>query len=313
MKRVVSICLVVAMLVLGVAACNKVETDNVSIGVLKGPTAIGAVKLIEDDSAYESVTVIAAAEDMSAKFIQGEVDIAAVPTNLAAVLYNKTDGDVQLLAINTLGVLYILSSDSSIQSVADLKGRTIVTSGQGSVPEYALNYILEQNGLIPGENVTVEYKQEHTEVAALAVSGAADIVMVPEPFVTSILTKSDSMQVAIDVTKAWEDTENGAPLAMGCIIAHKDTDKAVIDAFLKDYKASTEFANSNIDETAKIIGDAGILDEAVVKQAIPRCNIVCQTGAEMKETMQNFLTVLFEENPQSVGGTLPGEDFYYAE
>ena len=308
-KKLVSLLLVAAFAMLALAGCqgtsapqntpdptpDVTKTQALNVAVLKGPTAIGAAKLIENSSAYKSVSVVAAPEEMQTKFISGEVDIAAVPTNLASVLYNKTEGDVQILAINTLGVLYILSSDESVTSVQDLRGRTIVTSGQGSVPEYALNYVLEQNGLTVGTDVTVEYKSEHSEVATLAVSGKADIIMVPEPFVTNILNKQENMKVAIDLTEEWENLNADAPLVMGCIIAHKDTDPAAIEAFLADYKTSTEFANQSVDATAKIIGDAGILDEAVVKQAIPRCNIVCLTGAEMKTAMEKFLGVLLEE------------------
>ncbi|MBE5780230.1 MAG: ABC transporter substrate-binding protein [Clostridiales bacterium] len=303
--------LVMMAVLTGCGGAEKASTEGLTIGVLKGPTALGAVKIIDNKDAYAGVEIIAAPEDMSAKFIKGEVDIAAVPTNLAGVLYNRTEGKAKVIAINTLGVLYILSSDENVKTMEDLRGKTIVTSGKGSAPEYILNDLLNKNGLTPGEDVTVDYRSEHSEVASLAVAGKADVIMVPEPFVTSITAKSEAMKVAVNMTEAWKAVNGDVPLVMGCLIAGADVEDAVIDAFLTEYEASIKFANESIDETAAIIGEAGIMDAGVVKKALPRCNIVYLDGAEMKSAMETFLTALHEANPKSVGGKLPGADFYY--
>ncbi|MDL2225104.1 PhnD/SsuA/transferrin family substrate-binding protein [Eubacteriales bacterium OttesenSCG-928-M02] len=285
-------------------------TKDLDIRLIKGPSALGAVKLF-GNNAYGSVDVIASPEEMNPKFINGEVDIAAVPPNLASVLYSKTSGGARVVAVSTLGMLYILSSDDGVQSIADLAGKTIHTAGKGAVPEYVLRSLLKKNDLTPDVDVTIQFHAEHAEVSSLAVAGQADIVLLPEPFVTSTLSKADSHAIAVDMTEAWKEKNGDVPLVMGCVIAGKDVSDEAIDAFLKDYEASTKFANENIDDTAKIIGDLDIMPEAVVKAALPRCNIVYLTGNEMKAAMVSFLTALYEEDPKSVGGSLPGDDFYY--
>lgn len=320
-SRAITMLLAALLLIGALAGCGggnnpqpsaePTSMKDLKIGVLKGPTALGAVKIIENEDQYGSVEVIASPDDMAAKFISGQVNIAAVPTNLAAVLYKKTERNTRVLAINTLGVLYILSSDDSVKSIADLRGKTIYTSGQGSTPEYILNDLLQKNGLTPGADVTVEYRSEHAEVAALAAAGTAEVIMVPEPFVTSITGKTPEMKIAVDMTQAWKEANGDVPLVMGCIVAKADVDDAQIQAFLKEYQASTTFANEEVEETARIIGEADIMAEAVVKSALPRCNITYLAGDDMKSAMETFLTALYEANPKSVGGEMPQADFYY--
>ena len=298
------------------------ERAAVRVGGLKGPTAMGMVKLMEEDAAgttandYE-FTLAGSADEINPLLIKGELDIAAVPTNVASVLYNKTEGQVEILALNTLGVLYVVENGNTIQLVEDLRGKTIYSTGKGATPEYALNYILGENGLTTGTDVTVEYKSEHSELASLLAAGQADLAVLPQPFVTSVLAKNPDVRIALNLTEEWDKvTEDGSKLAMGALVVRKDfaeSNPAAVQNFLKEYQASTQYVTdeANLDDAAALIEQYGIISAAVAKQALPYCNIVCITGEEMRTAAEGFLSILAKANPQSVGGTLPAEDFYY--
>lgn len=298
------------------------ERATVRVGGLKGPTAMGMVKLMEEDAAgttandYE-FTLAGSADEINPLLIKGELDIAAVPTNVASVLYNKTEGQVEILALNTLGVLYVVENGNTIQSVEDLRGKTIYSTGKGATPEYALNYILGENGLTTGTDVTVEYKSEHSELASLLAAGQADLAVLPQPFVTSVLAKNPDVRIALNLTEEWDKvTEDGSKLTMGALVVRKDfaeSNPEAVRNFLKEYQASTQYVTdeANLDDAAALIEQYGIISAAVAKQALPYCNIVCITGEEMRTAAEGFLSILAKANPQSVGGTLPAEDFYY--
>ncbi len=302
------------------APSGTVEKETVRVAALKGPTAIGMAKLMEDNDSGQAkneyqFTIAAAADDIVGKLTSGEVDIAAIPTNLAATLYQKTSGGIEMLAVNTLGVLYLTDSTGEIKSVGDLKGKTIYASGEGSVPQYVFDYILSQNGMDPQKDVTIEYKTEHSELATLAISGDAPICVLPEPFVTQVKAKNPEISAALDLTKEWEAVTDGKyQLAMGCIVVRReflDEHKQAVDTFLTEYKASTEYANSNVEQTAKIVGQKEIMPQEVANQAIPNCNIVFLSGEEMKNSVSGFYQVLMDFQPKSIGGKLPDDEFYY--
>ena len=235
-------------------------------------------------------------------------------------IYNKTNGGVQVLAVNTLGVLYIVEDGDTVHSIADLKGRTIYAGGKGATPEYALNYILEKNGLVPGEDVTIEWKSEHAECVAALAEDADGIAMLPQPFVTTAQTKKETLRTALDLTEEWnkiqESEGTASTLVTGVTVVRtafaKEHPEAVAD-FMEAYQASVSYVTENTDEAAKLIGDYDIVPEAVAKKALPACNIVCITGDEMKEKLSGYLGVLKDQNPEAVGGELPGDDFYYSE
>lgn len=299
---------------------SAAEKTTIKLATLKGPTGLGMLKLMSDSDAKTSAnsyafTLVASPDEIVSKISTGEVDVAAVPTNLAATLYNKTNGKVQLAAINTLGVLSVLSNGENIQSIKDLKGKTIYASGQGSTPEYALNYILKQNGLEVGKDVTVKYVTEHAELATQMIAGKVKLAVLPEPFVTQVTVKNNKVKIALDLTKEWNTVAGEkSVLTMGCLIVRKDfaeKNKAAFDAFLSEYKASAAYTVSNIADAASLSEKYGIMPAAIAKKAIPNCNIVYIDGAEMKSKIPDFLNVLFQANPKSVGGKLPGEDFYY--
>ena len=334
-KRKMGFAAAILAMVLLFAGCGQTETKTesstaasetedetpVHVLALKGPTAMGMVKMMSDNDSAETPAdtfeLAAAPDEVSAKLVQGEVDIAAVPANLASVLYNKTNGGVQ---VNTLGVLYIVEDGDTVQSVADLKGRTIYASGKGATPEYALNYILEKNGLVPGEDVTIEWKSEHAECVAALAEDADGIAMLPQPFVTTAQTKKETLRTALDLTEEWnkiqESEGTASTLVTGVTVVRtafaKEHPEAVAD-FMEAYQASVSYVTENTDEAAKLIGDYDIVPEAVAKKALPACNIVCITGDEMKEKLSGYLGVLKDQNPEAVGGELPGDDFYYSE
>lgn len=308
------------VLAFSVSGCseNKAEIGNepVNITMLKGSTGIGAVKLMEESEKNETdgnynINVSAAADDAMAKIISGEVDIAAVPTNIAPLIYNKTNGNIAVLAVNTLGVLYIVENGDSIHTIKDLEGKTIYSSGQGAVPEYVLNYLLEKNNV---ENVNIVYMTEHAEVAAALADGRADIALLPEPNVTAVMMKNSQTRIAVDVNDEWKKT-NGSELAMGCIIAGKefvDENEEAVDTFLKEYSESIDYVNNNVSEAAELVEKYGIMasSDAAVK-GIPNCNIVYKEKDEMKTMLEAFYDVLYKANPKSVGGEIPDTELYY--
>ncbi|MHB8962135.1 MAG: ABC transporter substrate-binding protein [Saccharofermentanales bacterium] len=302
------------------------DRSLIRIATLKGPTGMGMVKLFDDNdnklttNRYETL-IVGTPDEIVGKISSGELDIAAVPTNLASTIYNKTTGNVQLLAINTLGVLYILEKGDTVKTIADLKGKKLYASGKGATPEFILNYILKQNGMDPASDLTVEYKTEHSELLALAASGMADLVLLPEPFVTTLLAQDIGFAKKLDFTQEWADTTTAAGvqdsvLAMGGIIVRKDfaiNNKAAVDAFLAEYEASVQYVNANLDAAAELIVKYGIMAAAgPAKAAIPSCNIVYIDGSDMKIQIAEFYQVLFDTEPKSIGGKLPEDDFYYS-
>ena len=300
------------------------EPVDVRAVALKGPTAMGLVRFMSEvdagnlaDNNY-SFSIVASPDEVTPQIAKGEVDIAAVPANLASVLYNKTDKGVRVICVNTLGVLYICEQGDSVQTVADLAGKTIYASGKGSTPEYALSYILEKNGLAAGTDVTVEWKSEHAECVAALASDPDGIALLPQPFVTTAQMKNDQIRVALDLTKEWDAVQQrdggSSQLITGAAIvrsAFADEHPEAVDAFLSHYAESVQFVQDDVEEAAKLVGSYDIVPEAVAAKALPACNIVCITGDDMRESLSGYLEVLADQSAEAVGGSLPGDDFYY--
>jgi NitT/TauT family transport system substrate-binding protein len=292
----------------------------VKVLALKGPTSMGMVGLMEKSGQgpveYNdyTFTLAGAVDEVTPKIVKGEVDIAALPANLASVLYNNTKGKMKVIAVNTLGVIYIVEAGNTIHSVADLKGKTIFASGKGATPEYGLNYVLRANGLEPGKDVNIEWKSEHEECVAAISTTENGIAMLPQPFVTTAMMKNPKIRIALDLTKEWEAKSKGSSMITGVVVARTDfiqNHKAALDKFLSQYADSVAFVNSDNDAAAKLIGSYNIFPEAVAKKALPYCNIVCITGTEMQEKLSGYLTELYKQNPKAVGGALPDDAFYY--
>ena len=335
LKHLLALCLTIA-LVFSLAACGQKadETQNdqqteqeeftpasYSIAALKGPTAMGLVKLMKDSESGETTgngytfTLAGSADEVTPALLKGELDMACVPANLAAVLYNKTEGEIEVLAVNTLSVLYIVENGESVQSIADLKGQTIVAAGKGSTPEYALRYLLTENGIDPDNDVTIDWKSEHSECVAALASGQASVALLPQPFVTVAQSKIEGLRMALDLTKEWDALDNGSGLITGVIVARRavvEENPAAVEAFLKDYAASVDWVNANTADAAALIGEYGIVDAAVAEKALPYCNIVCLTGADLLEALPGYLEVLYNASPAAVGGEMPDNSFYFA-
>ncbi len=300
------------------SASSAYAAEATIVGSLKGPTSMGMVQLMSEQEALEApdfdFTMVTAADELVASFTKGDTDIALLPANVASVLYNKTEGNVQVLDINTLGVLYLVTADTSITGIADLKGKTLYSTGKGQTPEYALNYLLEANGL-SAEDVTVEYKSEPTEVVSILAQDETAVGVLPQPFATVACQQNDKLLLAADLTAEWDKTGNGT-MVTGVTIAKKDFVEAnpeIIDKFLDGHSASAEYANTSTAEAAELVASYGIVEKApIAEKALPQCNITCMEGAEMKEALSGYLNVLFEQNPDSVGGALPEDDFYYS-
>ncbi len=335
-----------AALLVSLTACGKEqetqpETEEpvqeapatLRVGALKGPTAMGLVELMkasdlvsageEVPQAYDNLpdavdsytfTLAAAATELAPQLVKGDLDIACVPANLAATLYQQTEGEVVTLGINTLGVLYIVENGNAVQSLADLEGKTMVASGKDSTPEYALRYLLEENGVDPDTGVVIDWKNEHSECVSALASGAATIALLPQPFVTVAESKMPELRTALDLTEQWDALDNGSALITGVVVARRDVVEAhpqAVERFLEQYAASVDWVNANAADAAALIGEYGIVDAAVAEKALPACNIVCITGSEMKEKLSGYLQVLCDASADSVGGAMPGDDFYY--
>lgn len=339
LKYLLALCLTIA-LVFSLAACGQKadETPNdarddqqteqeeftpasYSIAALKGPTAMGLVKLMKDSESGETTgneytfTLAGSADEVTPALLKGELDMACVPANLAAVLYNKTEGEIEVLAVNTLGVLYIVENGESVHSMADLKGKTIVAAGKGATPEYALRYLLTENGIDPDNDVTIDWKSEHSECVAALASGQASVALLPQPFVTVAQSKIEGLRMALDLNAEWDALDNGSALITGVIVARRavvEENPAAVEAFLKDYAASVDWVNANTADATALIGEYSIVDAAVAEKALPYCNIVCLTGADLLEALPGYLEVLYNASPAAVGGEMPDNSFYFA-
>lgn len=315
MKKLIAIILLIPLL----TACAAATADT-RIAALKGPTAMGMAPMILDSQKNESspydFTLAGSADEITGPLIKGNLDVAAVPANLAAVLYNNTDGAIKVLAINTLGVLYIAERGDTIHTVSDLAGKTVYTAGKGSTPEYALNFILRANGLEPGKDVTIEFKSEHAECLAAILNDASAVAMLPQPFITTAMGKAEDLRVALDLTEEWDNLGLDSSMITGVVIARSawiDESPDAVKTFMTDYEASVAFVNENNAEAAGMIGEINIVPAAVAEKALPYCNITFIGDEEMKAKLNGYYEVLFEQDPKSVGGKIPDENIYYAD
>ncbi|MGB8455473.1 MAG: ABC transporter substrate-binding protein [Anaerocolumna sp.] len=293
---------------------------DINVAALKGPTAMGMVKIMEDsdkDLAANNYnfTIAGAPDEITAGIIKGDFDIAAIPCNLAAVLYNKSEGGLAVAGINTLGVLYVVESGEEINSVGDLKGKTIYSTGKGTTPEYTLNYLLSSYGIDPTKDVTIEYKSEATEVAAVLGEKSDAIAMLPQPYVTTVMMNNKNIRIALDIAKEWDKASaNKSTVVTGVIVVNKkflENNKEAVDTFLSEYETSEQYVNSNTEEASVLIEKFNIFKAAAAKTALPYCNITSIQGEEMKAKISGYLETLLEQNPDTVGGKLPDDGFYY--
>ncbi len=322
MKKMTSLLLSAALLV-GMMVCGAFaakSNSGVRIAGLKGPTTMGLVNLLDMErkgtaTQHYDLQLYGAADEIVPKLIKGELDMAAIPANLAATLYQKTNGGIQVMAVNTLGVLYVVEKGNTIHSFADLKGRTILSTGKGTTPEYVLRYLLTQNGLDPDRDVKIEYCSEASEVTAQMAAAKKDaIALLPQPYVTAAQMKDSSLRVALDLTKEWNkvcDTQ----LITGVTVVRTEYARQnpdIVANFLKDYETSITAAQTNVANTAALCEETGVVaKKAIAQKALPQCNIVYRVGDEMKADVNAYLQVLYDASPAAVGGKLPDAAFYY--
>ena len=321
-KRTLTLGIAFALLAATLLGCGATaEPTTVRVGSMKGPTSMGLMFLMEEDEAgkadndYE-FQMVTGADELLPLMIKGELDIALVPANVAAVLYNKTEGGVAVIDINTRGVLYMVSADTTMDEFTDLKGKTIYLTGKGTTPDYVLQYLLAQNGMTT-EDCTLEYKSEAAEVAAVLAEDPNAVGLLPQPFVTAACAQNEALSIVFSMDEEWSKVceDEGASTVTGVTVVRKEFlegNRDAVKAFLKEHADSADAINKDTEAGAALVVEAGIIaKEPLAKKAIPFCSIVCITGEEMKEALSAYLEVLFEQSPEAVGGKLPGEDFYF--
>ncbi len=313
-----------AILLFSSTACGAARQDSgsapdvtIRVAALKGPTTIGLVNLMNDaaagsaDQDYE-FTMYTAGSDVMAAMVAGDIDIGLVPANVACVMNNKVEGGVSIIDINTLGVLYCITGDDSIGSFADLAGKTVYTTGQGSTPEYTIRYLLDQNGIT---DCNLEFKSEATEVAAYLAEDPKGIAILPQPFATAACAQNENLRPAFSLDDEWAKVNQECSIVTGVTVVSNsflDSNKAAVDAFIKAHKESAEAATADVDKTAALVVEQGIIaKEPLAKKAIPLCNVTCISGSDIEKTLSGYLKVLFDQDPKSVGGSLPDSTLFY--
>ena len=325
MRKVTAAALSFAMLGALLTGCGSGKAEEkvtVKVGALKGATTLGLLPLEDKASNGEAgenyeFSMMTAADELLPMMIKGELDIALLPSNVASILYQKTNGGVTVIDINTLGVLYMVSGDSSVTGVEDLAGRTIYLTGKGTTPDYVLHYILSGNGMDADSDCTLEYKSEATEVAALLAENPDAIGLLPQPFVTAACAQNDTLSVILDMNAEWEKLqgEDGSRLVTGVTVVRNEflqEHENAVATFMEEHQASAQSMNSDVENGAKLAAASEIIaKEPIALKAIPKCNITYIDGADMKQALSGYLEVLYEQNPESIGGALPGDGFYY--
>lgn len=331
-KNIIKLAMLFALMIFGITACtgsNTSSTDTsavnidltVHIGALSGPTSMGLVKLMEDAATnttknkYEFADLSTDPSAFVAPLAKGELDIAAVPANLASVIYNNTEGGVKVIAINNLCVLNILERGDLVKALSDLKGKKLYATGEGAVPEYTLRYLLKKNGLDPDSDLEIKWCADTTEALSYISNDESAIAMLPEPFVTAAMSQVEGLRLAIDLNDEWEKADAGCSQVTGVVVVRSEFAKEhpeAVEIFLEEYEASMAYTAEDSDVASTLIEKYGIVKKAAIaKKALPGCHLHFEKGSGMKDMLEGFLKILFDENPKSVGGTLPGEDFYY--
>lgn len=323
MKRVTAILCLLAVLTL--SACNSEpattpDAAQMRVGALTGPTAIGMVRLMEQSEQGETenqyeFALEGAADALTPCLLQGELDLAAIPANLAAALFQNSEGEIQVLAVNTLGVLYLMEAGGeTVQNISDLVGKTIYATGMGSTPEYVLRYLLLEHGIDPDADVTIEFKSEPTEVVAQLMQDGSGIAMLPQPYVIAAQKQVEGLRTALDLTEEWNLLDTGSSLVTGVMVGRRafiEEHPDAIASFLADYEASINYAGEHVADTAALCEQYDLFTAQIAEAAIPFCNISFLSGAQMQAALGGYLEVLYEQNPQAVGGALPAAEFYY--
>ncbi len=293
---------------------------NFKVAVLRGPTALGMVQMLDaqpslGDNVKAEYIIEQSPDTLNAKLLTGEVAMAAIPTNMAAKLYNK-GVNYQLAAMNTWGVLYVVTNGDLVKSWSDLKGKQIDNTGQGAATDVVFRYLLNKNGINPDKDVTIKYVPTPAEQAQLAIAGKSQITILPEPWVSTVLNKNKDLKIALDMQKEWVRINGaGVPFAQTCLVVNADfasQNPAVMTKFLEEYAAAIDWVNKNPAAAGEMIKkqDIGIPAD-VAAAAIPRCNLRYMSAIDAKPAVEKYLQVLLDFSPDSIGGKLPDAKFYY--
>ena len=296
------------------APAEEAEIPVIRMGAMTGPTGMGLVQLMENEN--YAFTITGAADELLPRLLQGELDAAALPVNAGATLYQKSGGKVEMACVNTLGVLYIVEKgEEQVKTMADLKGRSLYATGKGSTPEYTLRYLLTQAGLDPDKDVEILWQSEPAGVVSLMAAEEQAVAMLPQPFVTAALCKlGETARVAVSLSDEWAALDNGSLMITAGLLVRREfaeNNPEAMAQLLADYEAGTKWVNENYAEAAALCEKHGIAAAAVAEKALPKCGVTFIAGEEMKTALSGFLTVLHEQNPASIGGAMPGDDFYY--
>lgn len=312
--------LLCALMLLSLCACGaKAPATEVRVGAMTGPTSMGMVKLMSDSDAGKtegsySFELKTEPSAFVPALANGEIDIAAVPANLSSVIYNNTKGGIRLLALNALGVLYIVERGETVSALTDLSGRKLYATGQGAAPEFGLRWLLEKNGISGTEMPDIVWCADTSEALARLSEEESAVAMLPQPFATAAQNKIADLRVALDLNAEWQKVGDGSAMVTGVIVARTEFLEAhpeAVELFLKEYAASVEYVKANVADAAQLIGGYEIVAAPVAEKALPYCGLACVTGAEMKTMMEGYLSALHGFEPKSVGGALPAADFYY--
>lgn len=305
------------------ATAENTDADDtvVRVASLKGPTSLGLLFLMdkaekgETSNAYE-FQMATGADEILPLMVKGDLDIALIPANVASILYHKTQGGVEVIDINTLGVLYMVSGENDLTDFTDLKGKTIYLTGKGTTPDYVLQYLLTANGMSV-DDVTLEYKSEATEVASVLAEDPPAIGLLPQPFVTAACMQNDALKVIFDLNEEWNKIQgvSGSSMVTGVTVVRKEfleEHEDAVKSFMEEHKASAEAINADPTTGAALAVEAQIVaKEPIAQKAIPGCNITYMDKADMKQALSGYLDVLFHQDSLSIGGGLPESDFYY--
>ena len=318
MKKFLAALLLLSMALAGCGAEKQPEAAAAPAGptrvaALKGPTAIGMVKMMDTYKGQPGIytfDLYTGADEIVPLLVKGEADIALVPANVAATLYQKTEGQVRVIGVNTLSVLEFVTADTAVQSVAGLKGKKVYMTGKGTTPEYALRYVLEKNGLSM-DDMQIDFKSEASEVVAALTQDASAVGLLPQPFATVATTQNDTLQIVMHLGDEWDKVaQDGSHLVTGVTVSRMGFEPMAMDAFLNDHAESAQFVKGHPDEAAPLVEESGIVKAPVAQKAIPNCGIVSLKGEEMKQALQGYLEALYEMSPEAVGGALPDDNFY---
>ena len=303
------------------ATAENADGTLIRVASLKGPTSLGLLFLMDKANKGETANtyefrMATGADEILPLMVKGDLDIALIPANVASILYHKTQGGVEVIDINTLGVLYMVSGEDGLADFTDLKGKTIYLTGKGTTPDYVLQYLLNANGMSV-DDVTLEYKSEATEVASVLAEDPTAIGLLPQPFVTAACMQNNALKVIFDLNEEWNKVQgaSGSSMVTGVTVVRKEfleENEEAVKAFMEEHKASAEAINADPATGAALAVEAQIVaKEPIAQKAIPDCNITYMDKAEMKQALSGYLDVLFHQDSQSIGGGLPESDFYY--